>query len=221
MDTNLAAENLQVIRTLMERSALYRRALAPIMIFTGAVGLLAAFAGWKLQLCTARSFTGFWLVVAFIAMAGSLLMVRRQAWRQAEPFWSPPTRRVAQAALPALTAGFILGLLVLAQSVGAHATQSLPTPEAPNRIVLICMPLAWVILYGCAAHAAGFFATRGLRLFGWVFLLGGCAGFVAAGAPPGDQVVDTGYIIMGSFFGILHLGYGVYLYFTEPRELAA
>ena len=34
MEPNWAAEHLQVIRTLMERSALYRRALAPIMSFT-------------------------------------------------------------------------------------------------------------------------------------------------------------------------------------------
>ena len=35
METNWAAEQLQTIRTLMERSAVYRRALAPIMLFAG------------------------------------------------------------------------------------------------------------------------------------------------------------------------------------------
>ena len=40
METNWAAEHLQVIRTLMERSAVYRRALAPIMTFNGAIGQL-------------------------------------------------------------------------------------------------------------------------------------------------------------------------------------
>jgi len=48
MESNWAAEHLQVIRTLMERSALYRRALAPIMIFNGVVGLAAAGLGWGL-----------------------------------------------------------------------------------------------------------------------------------------------------------------------------
>ena len=46
MDSNWAEKNLEAIRTLMERSAVYRRALAPIMSFTGVVGLLGAFAGW-------------------------------------------------------------------------------------------------------------------------------------------------------------------------------
>ena len=39
MQTDWAGENLQVIRTLMERASLYRRALAPIMLTLGALGL--------------------------------------------------------------------------------------------------------------------------------------------------------------------------------------
>ena len=42
METNWAAEHLQVIRTLMERSALYRRALAPVMLVSGVLGTGAA-----------------------------------------------------------------------------------------------------------------------------------------------------------------------------------
>jgi hypothetical protein len=40
MESNWAAEQLQTIRTLMERSAVYRRALAPIMLFAGLTGLV-------------------------------------------------------------------------------------------------------------------------------------------------------------------------------------
>ena len=36
MNTNWAEENLKAIRTLMERSAVYRRALGPIMLMAGA-----------------------------------------------------------------------------------------------------------------------------------------------------------------------------------------
>src|SRR6266540_1083328 len=38
MESNWAAENLRVIRTLMERSAVYRRALAPLMLLAGGTG---------------------------------------------------------------------------------------------------------------------------------------------------------------------------------------
>jgi len=45
MESNQAAEHLQVIRTLMERAALYRRTLAPIMLCAGTLGLLAGAGG--------------------------------------------------------------------------------------------------------------------------------------------------------------------------------
>jgi hypothetical protein len=94
VESNWAAEHLQVIRTLMERSAVYRRALAPIMIFNGIVGLAAAALGWSLRIDSPGGFVFFWGVVSLVAAGGSFLLVRRQALKEAEPFWSPPTRRV-------------------------------------------------------------------------------------------------------------------------------
>src|ERR1700744_1139338 len=97
MNPNLAEENLQTIRTLMERSALYRRALAPIMLFAGILGTLAAAVGLSFHLDSPWLFTGLWLGTAVIVIIGALLIARRQALKDEEAFWSPPTRRVAQA----------------------------------------------------------------------------------------------------------------------------
>src|SRR5688572_28999792 len=105
MESNWATEHLQVIRTLMERSAVYRRALAPIMTFSGVVGIVAGVVGWVVKIDSDRGFVLFWSGVAAVALVGSLLLVRRQALKDAEPFWSPPTRRVAQAMLPPFTIG--------------------------------------------------------------------------------------------------------------------
>ena len=66
MDTNWAAEHLQVIRTLMERSALYRRALAPVMIFNGVLGLAGGALGWALQIGSVPGFVGCWAGVALL-----------------------------------------------------------------------------------------------------------------------------------------------------------
>ena len=183
MESNWAAEHLQVIRTLMERSGLYRRALAPIMIFNGVVGLAAAVAGWALRIGSLRGFIFFWAGVSVVAIGGSFLLVRRQALKESEPFWSPPTRRVSQALLPPLAAGLMISAVIAIRTGSA--------PDNPGSLAgMPWFPLIWVVLYGCAFHAAGFFMPRGMRLFGWVFILGGC-GLFAGGFPDGYARATT------------------------------
>jgi hypothetical protein len=211
METNWAAEHLQVIRTLMERSAVYRRALAPIMIFNGVLGAVGAMVGMAMEVDKPQKFIGFWVVVALVGMAGSFFLVRRQALKASEPFWSPPTRRVTQAMLPALAAGGIITVIAF------FNVQSVP-PNLQNVLGMLWLPAAWVVLYGCAFHAAGFFMPRGMKIFGWVMILGGCVAF-ACGVPTNKaRHLDMAQGIMGFFFGGLHLAYGVYLYFTEKRR---
>ncbi len=213
MESNWAAEHLQVIRTLMERAALYRRALAPVMSFNGVVGLAAAALGWALQVGSPHAFILFWAGVGVVAVAGSFLLVRRQALKESEAFWSPPTRRVTQAMLPPLVAGLMVSVVVLVRAG--------PAAGQPDKLEgLLWLPLLWVVLYGCAFHAAGFFMPRGMRLFGWAFIIGGC-GLFAGGAPSWAHPLDYAQGIMACFFGGLHLAYGVYLYFTEHRRNAA
>lgn len=212
METNWAAEHLQVIRTLMERSAVYRRALAPIMALTGALGIAAAVGGWLGKIASPMAFAIYWLLVSLAAVLGALLLVRREALKEGEPFWSPPTRRVSQALLPALAAGFILTLIFLDRSRPGNAEGGMEMAR---------LPALWIVLYGCALHAAGFFMPRGMKMFGWAFVLGGCGSF-ALGIPEWLRPVYVyAHGMMGLFFGGLHLAYGVYLYFTEQRKNAA
>ena len=213
METNWAAEHLQVIRTLMERSAVYRRALAPIMTFCGAVGLAGTVTGWALQIDSPRGFILFWAGVGAIALVGSFLLVRRQALKASEPFWSPPTRRVTQSFLPPLIAGLLLGCVVWLHV----AADELPIARV---VSMLWLPLCWVVLYGCALCAAGFFTTSGLKWFGWAFILGGCC-FFACGIPDWPSRLICAHGIMGLFFGAFHLAYGIYLYFTEQRKNVA
>jgi hypothetical protein len=67
-------------------------------------------------------------------------------------------------------------------------------------------------------HAAGFFTPRGMKLFGWGFIVSS-AGLTSAMAMfGGTYPVIYGHTIMGVFFGGFHLAYGVYLHFTEQRK---
>jgi len=205
METNWASDHLQTIRTLMERSTLYRRALAPIMIVTGSIGTAAAVLPCFVPIASNRAFSLFWLAVSVVALAASLLLVRRQALKDAEPFWSPPTKRVTQALLPAFLVGFSAGAYHLFR-------------EQPTTAWLLA--LGWIIVYGCALHAAGFFMQNRMRLFGWIFVLGGCGLLFASNNWPELRTTEAAHYVMGSFFGALHVACGVYLYFTEKRRTA-
>jgi hypothetical protein len=205
MKPDWAVEHLQVIRTLMERSAIYRRALAPIMLLLGILGIIAAAIGLALRTESVVWFAWYWMSVSGIGVSGAYWMVRRQALKDAEPFWSPPTRRVTQAVLPPLLVGLVASVLIV---TFAH--------DNPGQIGWLLT--IWMTLYGCALHAAGFFTPRGMKLFGWGFILSGCtlAGTIAMT----EKLVHLayGHGIMGFFFGGLHLAYGIYLYFTEPKK---
>jgi hypothetical protein len=105
--------------------------------------------------------------------------------------------------VPPLASGLLLSLGTLAFDPG------------PVRWLFV---LPNVLFYACAAHAAGFFMPRGMKLFGWLsIVLTGVVllvtSLVAAGPSP-----RLDHAIMGTFFGVLHLAYGVYLYVTELRK---
>ena len=204
MNPNWAEENLQTIRTLMERSAVYRRALAPIMLFAGTVGVATAATGLLFHLDSMRAFSALWLGTAAIVVAGAFLIGRRQAIKDREAFWSPPTRRIGQAVLPPLFAGMFLGFAFM--FVGDNT---------------LMLTFIWLLFYGCAMHSAGFFMPRGMKWFGWMFI-----GFASAipcilaiFVPPTSEI--SSHWLMGFFFGALHLAYGAYLYLTEKGKNAA
>jgi hypothetical protein len=206
METNWASDHLQTIRTLMERSALYRRALAPIMSVIGTIGVTAAVISRFARIESDRTFSLFWLCVSLVALIAALLLVRRQALKASEPFWSPPTRRVVEALLPA----FLVGLTAAAACVFISGSST-----------AWLAAVTWIVAYGCALNAAGFFVQRGIKLFGWAFVIGGSAVLLIGVVYPLVATIEIAHYLMGVFFGVLHVGYGIYLYFTEKQKPAA
>lgn len=208
MDADSAAERLQVIRTLMERSAIYRRALAPIMIFIGLLGVLASAAGMMLAIDSAVSFGLYWMAVSTVGLIGAYILARRQAIRDKEPFWSPPTKRVTQALVPSLFVGAVIGV-IFTFAMGNQTSFSW------------ALPVTWILLYGCALHAAGFFTPRGIRFLGWLFILGGCSLTLSSLSVGVRLAYVQSHLIMGLFFGGLQLAYGIYIHFTDSPSARA
>src|SRR4051812_44932068 len=186
MDADSAAERLQVIRTLMERSAIYRRALGPIMTFLGVLGIIASIVGEVAQIEGAYRFGLYWMGVSVVGLLGAYFFARRQSLKDREPFWSPPTKRVTQALLPSLFVGAVLGV-IFTFALGKQTSFSW------------ALPVSWILLYGCALHAAGFFTPRGIRLLGWLFILGGCSLTLSSISVDARLPFITSHLIMGLF----------------------
>jgi hypothetical protein len=208
-----AGQHLEVIRTLMERSAIYRRALAPTMLMLGILGILGGAMGfWFLS---DRLFAFYWMGIGVIGLGGSYFQMRRQALSDQEGFWSPPTKRVTQALLPALMVGAVFGLISpkIPTLLGSSHPPSLL--EANSEWWL---PPMWMLLYGCAIHAAGFFMPRGFKLFGWSYIAAGA--FVLGVLSRLEySPLKWAHLVMAVAFGLPHLAYGIYLNITERNGM--
>jgi hypothetical protein len=192
MNRDEAARNLEIIRTLMERSALYRRAQGPLMVLAGVFGVGGSLMGSVLGVGVAlKPFVVYWGALCGVTVLGVIVMVRRQAVASREPFWSPPCRRVVQAMAPASAAA----LAVTAALLG--------TGGEPRVLAAL-----WILFQGCSLHAAGFFVNRGIRLFGWGLVI---VGATAMALPQ----LHNPHVVMGLGFGATHLAYGLYLLATE------
>jgi len=220
----------------MERSAVYRRALAPIMIYCGGTGIAGGVAGWLLKIDSTRGFVLFWSGIAAMALVGAFVLVRRQALKDSEPFWSPPTKRVAQALLPAFVIGGCAGIDGVFNGGGLNYDNG--GVQADWNLIFI-----WCLFFGCALHSAGFFMPRGMKLFGWLFILAGFLFVITSSinlnfdrflrSPNSFLVLLSvlGYyfqcllfsphLLMGGIFGGLHFAYGIYLHFTERKNPVA
>jgi hypothetical protein len=203
-----AAQQLQTIRTLMERAALYRRALGPVLLVAGLLGVAAALVGWLLPVQSGNGFVGLWISVACIAIASSLIIIRRQSLQAAEAFWTPPTRRVATAMVPPLFAGLAM-------------TLPLSLAHADSGVLALALPPVWVICYGLALHAAGFFTLRGIRWLGYAFVVFGALLCAAAALVTGFKPsLRHAHLVMGVAFGIGHLAAGLWLRLQERNSAA-
>ncbi len=202
MQSDWASDNLQVIRTLMERAALYRRALAPLMLCIGGLGLAGGFVGVLFKLEKPLQFFSLWMTVAVVALASAFLVARRQAWQASEVFWTAPARRVARGVLMPLLAGL---MLTLGPMRFWHSNTMLVTWVLP----------IWMLCYACALHAAGAFMPRGIRLLAWCFVAFAAilTGYLTIRGLQ-EISVFAAHVIMGTVFGAVQLIHGLYLKFT-------
>lgn len=206
MKSDQAHDTLITIRTLMERASIYRRTLAPIMLYVGTLGVLGAALGIGLHIERMNVFAILWLGIAATAVSGAFIIARGQAVKANEQFWSAPTKRVTRGLVLPLACGAFFSLLILFRGE-EHMRWLFVYPN--------------IFFYGCAMHSAGFFMPPVTRKLAWTFCLLGAATLVVLPMLPGLKLDDSrvDHVVMGFFFGVLHLAYGIYLSITkEPPK---
>ncbi|MFL6504987.1 MAG: hypothetical protein ACJ8KC_06185, partial [Candidatus Udaeobacter sp.] len=89
-----AEEDLRVIRSLMERAALYRAISAPAALVAGCLSIFAAAAIYLNDQTSVnrplqgRAFAAIWLIVLGIAVATNAFFIWREAKKDSRPFIS-------------------------------------------------------------------------------------------------------------------------------------
>lgn len=190
----------------MERTAIYRRALAPISLVAGSIGVLSGALAWRFRIEEPRSFILWWIGTGVLGAGIGFFQIRSQALRDQEAIFSPPTRRVVQAMSPTFISGVIISLVFLALDLS-------------HNVGVAILPIIWMLFFGSALHSAGFFMQRGIRLLGWIFIASAIVDLVLlVNLEDLRHSTKASHFIMATVFGGYNLAYCLYLYVTEKEE---
>ncbi len=198
-----AAEQLRVIRTMMERATIFRALSGEAALVGGAMSLAAGWlsegkAGWK--------WGGVWLGGLAVVLLFALWQLLRVAQVHARPLWSHGLKVALRGALPSLVAGGFVGLLFL-RGGGKWA-----------EIMAACF---WILHYGLALLAIREFAPKSMIWLGLAFMATGlialsAATFVQSMSPLLTRLGPSG--LMAATFGGFHLLYGAAIVTTTRRD---
>lgn len=197
MNADKAAQELKVIRQLMERPVRYSTmsGLSGILAGLAALGGLAAdwaiSGAWQDAPNTAMKITFLvWAGVFVVAFAGAVICTRLRELRQNMPFWSAIKKKILLTILPPFVAGVGLTMaIVLCGHAGWQTYQ------------WGLIPAIWMLFYGLALWQVGLLSPVEVRLMGVAFLASGLLAAMWLQPHP--------YWSLGVTFGGFHIVYGL------------
>ena len=198
-----AAEQLRVIRTMMERATIFRALSGEAALLGGAMSVAA---GWMSEGKTGWAWGGVWLGGLAVVILFAIWQLTRLAHVHARPVWSHGLKVALRGALPSLVVGGFLGLFYLRYGMpGAEFTAA-------------CF---WILHYGLALLAIREFAPKSMTWLGIGFVATGllawsAATFVQSMSPLLARLGPSG--LMAATFGGFHLLYGVAIVTTTRRD---
>ena len=193
MDPQQAARNLEVIRTLMERTCQYQLLTARAGLAAGSLAVLGALLFLALDPADPAAFGGVWGLVFAGSLLATTLGTLTRGRERGEKVWSRQTRAVLLALAPGLFAAAALTAFFFARQM--H----------------LWLPGAWMLCYGQGALATSAFAPAPIRWLGVAMLL---LGALSLALGPAWAVV-----LMGVAFGGGHLALGAALLAAERRQV--
>lgn len=202
-----ALEHLRIIRTLMERSHIYRAVSAPAALIGGTLALLVSGYGiWQEYLREAvtggdpgfrgTQFLVVWLLLLVLASVINLFLLMRESSGKGQPVITDGLKMALRAVVPPLLTGGVLGicLIVYVRQIELAA-------------------LVWILCYGLALQATVSFAPRSIIHLARAFLVTGQVltllwfAFGGPGLSIWNGAVASAFL--GLTFGLFHVIYAV------------
>jgi hypothetical protein len=192
MNANQAARNLEVIRTLMERTCQYQLLTARAGLVAGTLAGAGALTFLVFDANDPWQFGCVWGLVFLGSLAATATSTVLRGRERGERVWSRPARAVVYALAPSIFAAFALSALFFARS--EH----------------LWLPGIWMLCYGQGALATAAYAPTSIRWLGVIALL---LGSLTLYLGPAWSV-----LMMGLVFGGGHIALGVILLIVERRQ---
>jgi hypothetical protein len=194
MDARQAARNLELIRTLMERTTQYQLLTARAGLAAGTLAGLGALAFTVLDANNPWYFGAIWATVFAGSVLATCVGTVLRGRERGERVWSRQSRAVLLALAPALFAALVLSVFFFARGQGEH----------------LWLPGVWMLCYGQGALATAAYAPSPIRWMGVTVLLLGALTLLLGPA--------WAVTMMGVVFGLGHIGLGTALLVAERRQ---
>ena len=198
-----AIEHLRVIRSLLEKSQVYRAVSAPAALCGGLLALAASYAALHAHKFSTHLFLVQWLVILGITSALNFFLLHREAIGRSQPFFSEGMRMALRAFLPPMLVGGVLGVCLIWFSDDVNLAS-----------------LVWILCYGLALLSTSHFSPRSLVRLGWAFLIVGSVltieYFAQVGFASPISSTTPASLFLGSTFGLLHVAYAVAVFVRKP-----
>lgn len=197
MDVRRATENLEVIRTLMERTCQYQFLTARAGLMAGTLAGLGALSFLILDFTNPWHFGIVWGLVFFGSLLTTCLCTIFRARERGEHIWSRQARAVVGALAPSVIAAAVSTVFFFLQGNQFH----------------LWLPGLWMLCYAQGALATSAYAPSAIRYLGWTVLVGFAPLTFLLGS-------DYAVLMMGLTFGLGHGWLGITLLRMERREAA-